>query len=315
MLLHIPDRIVQAMVVELPLVLVLLEFPQVLDRVPEMLVFVAVIPGPRGCPINVGNNPVYNGAAPVTPIATPVIRAIVRAPAIVRIVPVVAIIAGAGKPVLCIRADGDKKNPAGQDQAVKNTSHRRTLSKHSDVAGRGERYEWCKYLALNALHEARESADVERRQDLRACRLVRCSWTSMTRTCPGRAATAKRVRTGIESQVTPVHMKRTIPLVCLTIFLAAGSPIREAGQPKNEGAVGAEEGPAWDGKGNLYFTGRNRIMRRDSTGKVRVFREPSGGANGLLFDFDGRLVICESANRRVLSPRAGRAFDRAGGPL
>jgi gluconolactonase len=95
-------------------------------------------------------------------------------------------------------------------------------------------------------------------------------------------------------------MKRTIPLVCVTIFLSAGSPIRADGQPKSEGPVGAEEGPAWDGKGNLYFTGRNRIMRRDSTGKVRVFREPSGDANGLLFDFDGRLVICESANRRVL---------------
>lgn len=72
-----------------------------------------------------------------------------------------------------------------------------------------------------------------------------------------------------------------------------------AEQPVNLGAIGAGEGPAWDGKAHLYFTQQNRITRRDLSGKVEVFREPSGGANGLLFDREGRLVICESANRRV----------------
>lgn len=78
-----------------------------------------------------------------------------------------------------------------------------------------------------------------------------------------------------------------------------------ASSPKNEGPVGAGEGPAWDGKA-LYFTSGNRITRRDAAGKVSTFREPSGGANGLLFDRDGRLVICESANRRVVR------LDRSG---
>jgi len=62
----------------------------------------------------------------------------------------------------------------------------------------------------------------------------------------------------------------------------------------------AGEGPAWHAPSkSLYFTGGDRITRFDADGKSHVFREPSGGANGLLFDAQGRLVVCESANRRV----------------
>ena len=72
-----------------------------------------------------------------------------------------------------------------------------------------------------------------------------------------------------------------------------------SGSPQDQGAVGANEGPVWDGKGALYFVGRNRISRRDSSGVVSIYRESSGGANGLLFDAQGRLVACEAASRRV----------------
>jgi gluconolactonase len=66
----------------------------------------------------------------------------------------------------------------------------------------------------------------------------------------------------------------------------------------HEANVGQSEGPAWDGKGSLYFTSKGRIMRRDASGKVEVFREDAQ-ANGLMFDKQGRLVICESGRRRV----------------
>lgn len=84
-------------------------------------------------------------------------------------------------------------------------------------------------------------------------------------------------------------------LICLVPLLAIGAstPVREAN-------VGAAEGPAWDGKGHLYFTGGGRISRRDAAGKVEVFRENAGGPNGLLFDPQGRLVVCEAGNRRVV---------------
>ena len=80
---------------------------------------------------------------------------------------------------------------------------------------------------------------------------------------------------------------------------AADSPLPPGAKPINLGSVGAGEGPAWDGKGNLYFTNENRITRRDSAGKLHIFREPSGEANGLLFDAENRLLICESAARRI----------------
>jgi gluconolactonase len=80
---------------------------------------------------------------------------------------------------------------------------------------------------------------------------------------------------------------------------AADSPLPAGAKPTNLGSVGAGEGPAWDGKGNLYFTYANRITRRDSTGKLHIFREPSGEANGLLFDAENRLLICESGTRRI----------------
>src|SRR6266852_944982 len=87
------------------------------------------------------------------------------------------------------------------------------------------------------------------------------------------------------------------------LLLAAGSPVPKGAQPKNEGSIGAGEGPAWDRKGILYFTGGKVIVRRDSAGVIQVFRE-AGGANGLLFDREGRLVACEGRNRRVTRTEA-----------
>jgi gluconolactonase len=55
------------------------------------------------------------------------------------------------------------------------------------------------------------------------------------------------------------------------------------------------EGPAWHPSGYLLFEDgpRNRTMKLGADGKVSVFREPTGGANGLGWDPQGRLVICE----------------------
>ena len=68
--------------------------------------------------------------------------------------------------------------------------------------------------------------------------------------------------------------------------------------------VGGSEGPVWDGKDSLYFTGRGRIFRLDAGGTTHVFREASGGANGLLFDRERRLEVCEAANARVMVRRS-----------
>src|SRR5262249_53445555 len=88
----------------------------------------------------------------------------------------------------------------------------------------------------------------------------------------------------------------------------ADSPLEPGVKPKNEGAVGAGEGPTWHPIQGLYFTGANRITRRDLNGAVTVFRESAGGANGLLFDRQRRLIVCESRNRRTTRPEPGGAI-------
>ena len=74
-------------------------------------------------------------------------------------------------------------------------------------------------------------------------------------------------------------------------------------------AIAFTEGPAAADDGIVYFSdiANNRIMKFDSVaGTTSVFREPSGRANGLLFDPQGRLLACEGnefgdndGNRRI----------------
>ena len=55
------------------------------------------------------------------------------------------------------------------------------------------------------------------------------------------------------------------------------------------------EGPAADADGNVYFSDcpENRIfVYRPSTGETEIWLQPSGRANGMNFDAQGRLVVC-----------------------
>lgn len=56
------------------------------------------------------------------------------------------------------------------------------------------------------------------------------------------------------------------------------------------------EGPAVAADGTVFFSDiiNNRILQLDPrSGRFSVFRQPSGRANGLLFDPQGRLLACE----------------------
>jgi len=61
------------------------------------------------------------------------------------------------------------------------------------------------------------------------------------------------------------------------------------------------EGPVWTPWNTLLFSDipANRIYELASSKKVKIYREPSGNANGLTFDHQGRLIACEHSNRRV----------------
>lgn len=95
------------------------------------------------------------------------------------------------------------------------------------------------------------------------------------------------------------------PLVLLAPRLSAEDIPTATSQLKEEGRVAFTEGPAWHPSGNVYFSdiANNRIMRRDRTGVLHVYRSDSGRTNGLCFDREGRLICCEGggaeSNRRV----------------
>jgi len=69
------------------------------------------------------------------------------------------------------------------------------------------------------------------------------------------------------------------------------------------------EGPAYHADGSVYFSDiiNNRIMKLSADGKLSVFRENSGRANGNMFDQQGRLVTCEGAE---MGPGGGRRIIR-----
>jgi len=82
------------------------------------------------------------------------------------------------------------------------------------------------------------------------------------------------------------------------------------------------EGPVWDKKGGyLLFSDipRNAVMKWKEGEGVSVFMKPSGytgvaewkpepGSNGLVFDAQGRLILCEHGDRRIsrLEPESGK---------
>jgi len=61
------------------------------------------------------------------------------------------------------------------------------------------------------------------------------------------------------------------------------------------------EGPVWNRAGFLLFSDipANQIVKFVPGSAPGVFRTPSGNSNGLTYDRQGRLTICEHSNRRV----------------
>ena len=61
------------------------------------------------------------------------------------------------------------------------------------------------------------------------------------------------------------------------------------------------EGPLWHPEGYLLFVNNriNVIYRLVPGGDPEVIRDNSGAANGLTFDLQGRLIMCEGDNRQI----------------
>ncbi len=89
-----------------------------------------------------------------------------------------------------------------------------------------------------------------------------------------------------------------IPVTATLRFNKAVTISVFAGKPKMLQDHGAGEGPAWHPELGLLTSGEGHINRRDKAGAVSVYRR-NAGSNGLMFNRQGRLVICEPVRRRV----------------
>jgi gluconolactonase len=82
-----------------------------------------------------------------------------------------------------------------------------------------------------------------------------------------------------------------------------GSPVVAPGARVEKLADGFlfTEGPAADRKGNVYFTDQpnNRILKWSTDGKLSVFHDRPGRANGLYFDRDGYLLACSDMDNEL----------------
>ncbi len=101
-------------------------------------------------------------------------------------------------------------------------------------------------------------------------------------------------------------------LAVMVVLVGAGICIAEnasvvapgAKVEKLAGGFKFTEGPAADANGDIYFSDipNNRIHKWDVGGKkLSIFREDSGGSNGLYFDKKGWLLACEMGGRRLVT--------------
>lgn len=96
-------------------------------------------------------------------------------------------------------------------------------------------------------------------------------------------------------------------LPAASISFGQESIIPKDARPEVASSVAFTEGPVYHQDGSVYFTdvSNNRIMRSAPGAKagasrvLEVYRNPSGAANGLVFDLEGRLIACEGGARRV----------------
>jgi gluconolactonase len=107
-----------------------------------------------------------------------------------------------------------------------------------------------------------------------------------------------------ESRMARSNIFAQSMLLAVCFVAVAGAALAQEGivAPRGKPAMlqeqGAGEGPAWHPELGLLTSGGGHIYRRDRAGQVSVHRE-NAGTNGLLFDREGRLVMCQSGRRQV----------------
>jgi gluconolactonase len=88
-------------------------------------------------------------------------------------------------------------------------------------------------------------------------------------------------------------------LLALLLLVPAGDPLVKPGATLEKlwGEGTFTEGGAWTGEALIFSDIGDRLLKFDpGSKKVTTYREPSGRANGLIFDPEGRLIAAEGSN-------------------
>jgi len=102
-------------------------------------------------------------------------------------------------------------------------------------------------------------------------------------------------------------MKKLVYFLSISLLLGCtGTPdslIEDPEVIQLAGDFSFTEGPAANSKGDIYFTDipNNKIHIWTTEGKLESFRDSSNGANGLFFDSEDNLYICEGDAQRITS--------------
>ena len=86
--------------------------------------------------------------------------------------------------------------------------------------------------------------------------------------------------------------------------------ITESPAEKLAGDFGFTEGPLWHPDGYWLFVDiqKLKIHKMSTSGQLETFRDPSFGTNGMTFDKQGNMVICESDNRQIMRRQADGSY-------
>jgi gluconolactonase len=107
-------------------------------------------------------------------------------------------------------------------------------------------------------------------------------------------------------------MKATLILAAWFLALGVAASVRSAESgildsgaklEKLAGEFKFTEGPTCDARGDVFFTDQpnNRIMKWSVEGRLSVFMQPAGRANGMCFDLLGNLIACADEKNELWS--------------
>ena len=86
--------------------------------------------------------------------------------------------------------------------------------------------------------------------------------------------------------------------------------ITESPAEKLAGDFGFTEGPLWHPDGYWLFVDiqKLKIHKMSTSGQLETYRDPSFGTNGMTFDKQGNMVICESDTRQIMRRQADGSY-------